>query len=87
MRGMAAGVGHSPARCPRGGAGHARRPGASDDMTGIFRPHLGDADRATSVAAADVCLLGLAFGDPGKFLQAGGHVLSSSRSAGEGTVV
>ena len=54
---------------------HARRPGAPDDMTGIFRPHLGDADRATSVAAAGVCLLGLAFGDAGKFLQAGGHVL------------
>src|SRR5215472_4058467 len=44
-------------------------------MTGIFRPHLGDADRAASVAAAGVCLLGLAFGDPGKLLQAGGHVL------------
>src|SRR5262249_61277376 len=28
-----------------------------------------------SVAASGVCLLGLAFGDPGKFLQAGGHVL------------
>ncbi len=75
MRGMAAGVDHSPARCPRGGAGHARRPGAPGDMTGIFRPHLGDAGRAASVAAAGVCLLGLAFGDPGKFLQAGGHVL------------
>jgi hypothetical protein len=44
-------------------------------MTGIFRPHLGDAGRAISFAAAGVCLLGLAFGDPGKFLQAGGHVL------------
>ncbi len=44
-------------------------------MTGIVRPHLGDADRATSVAAAGVRLPGLAFGDPGKFLQAGGHVL------------
>ena len=75
MRAMTAGVDHSPARCPRGGAEHARRPGAPDDMTGIFRPHLGDADRAASVAAAGVCLLGLAFGDPGKFLQAGGHVL------------
>ena len=44
-------------------------------MTGIFWPRLGDADRATSVVAAGVCLLGLTFGDPGKFLQAGGHVL------------
>ena len=44
-------------------------------MTGIFWPHLGSAGRAASVAAAGVCLLGLAFGDPGKFLQAGGHVL------------
>jgi hypothetical protein len=50
-------------------------PGAPDDMTGLFRPHLGDAGRAISVAAAGVCLLGLAFGDPGKFLQADGHVL------------
>ncbi len=74
MRGMAAGVDHSPARCPRG-AGHARRPARPDDMTGIFGPHLGGAGRAASVAAAGVCLLGLAFGDPGKFLQAGGHVL------------
>ena len=72
---MAAGVDYSPARYPRGGAENARRPGAPDNMTGIFRPHLGDADWATSVAAAGVCLLGLAFGDPGKFLQAGGHVL------------
>ena len=48
---------------------------AHRDVTGIFWPHRGDADRATSVAAAGVCLLGLAFGDPGKFLQAGGHVL------------
>ena len=75
MRAMAAGVDFSLARCPRGGAGHARRPGAPGDMTGIFRPQLGDADRAASVAAAGVCVLGLAFGDPGKFLQAGGHVL------------
>ena len=75
MRGMAAGVDYSPARCPRHGAEHARRPGAPGDMTGIFWPHLGDADRAASVAAAGVCLLGLAFGDPGKFLQAGGHAL------------
>src|SRR5215471_8891562 len=71
MTGMAAGVDHSPARCPRGGA----EPDAPDDMTGIFRPHPGDAGRAISVAAAGACLLGLAFGDPGKFLQAGGHVL------------
>src|SRR5215471_12687342 len=71
MTGMAAGVDHSPARCPRGGA----EPGAPDDMTGIFRSHSGDAGRAISVAAAGACLLGLAFGDPGKFLQAGGHVL------------
>jgi hypothetical protein len=70
MTGMAAGVDHSPARCPRGGA----EPGAPDYMIGIFRPHLGDADRPISFAAAGVCLLGLAFGDPGKVLQAGGHV-------------
>ena len=75
MRGMAAGVDHSPARCPRGGGGPAWRPGAPDDMTGVLRPRLGDVDQATSVGAAGVCLLGLAFGDPGKFLQAGGHVL------------
>jgi hypothetical protein len=75
MRGMTAGVDHSPARCPGGGAGHAWRTGAPDGMAGIVWAHLGDADRAASVAAAGVCLLGLAFGDPGKFLQAGGHVL------------
>lgn len=73
--GMAAGVDRSPARCPRGGAGHAQRSGAPGGMTGIFRSHVGDADRAALVVAAGVCLLGLAFGDPGKFVQAGGHVL------------
>jgi hypothetical protein len=57
------------------GAGHALSAGAPDDMTGVFWPHLGDADRAASAEAAGVCLLGLAFGDPGKFLKAGGHVL------------